>query len=129
MNTYLKPPTMLLRLSSCSPKNNPETAVPMIDSAIDPPTRTRMLAHNGRSLSHKIAAIVVGPAHPSSASPKRAPTEAMIRETARRGLPRRQIRPEPRERAALNLGASGTTVRVADGSLFPVDRGGQCWQP
>ena len=57
---------MLLRLSCCSPKNNPDTAVPMIDSAIAPPTRTRMLSHNGRSLSHRSAAIVVGPARTCS---------------------------------------------------------------
>src|SRR6266851_281617 len=63
MNTYLKPPTTLLRLSSCSPKNMPATAVPMIDSATAPPTRTRTLAHNGRSLSHKIAAMIVGSTH------------------------------------------------------------------
>src|SRR5713226_1140099 len=87
MNTYLKPPTTLLRLSSCSPKNNPETAVPMIDSAIDPPTRTRMLAHNGRSLSHKIAAIVVGPAPPQARRhPSGRRSAPMIGETAHRRL-------------------------------------------
>src|SRR5436305_9119337 len=87
MNRYLKPPTTLLRLSSCSPKNIPETAVPIIDSATDPPTRTRTLAHNGRSLSHKITAMVVG-YHPTSRSRHlERQCAPMIGETGSRGLP------------------------------------------
>src|SRR3954447_24929517 len=84
MNKYLNPPTMLLRLSSCSPKNIPETAVPMIDSATDPPTRTRTLAHNGRSLSHKITAMVVGFHH----QPEPRPQAAMRADDRRNRVPR-----------------------------------------
>src|SRR5712672_1147334 len=54
-NMYLKPPTTLLRLSACSPKKRPETAVPMIDSAIVPPMMTSAAVQSGKSLSHKTA--------------------------------------------------------------------------